>query len=133
LVFDFLNGANANQFIANGLFNLNTFFKLSDGDLFCTELNCGTTLEDISYADNVPGLTITGFDPMTGGILDQALPHALFEAAPQAAPEPGAWALFTTGMLALGGLRAYRRRKNETRGFRAFRRGAEPATPASRA
>jgi hypothetical protein len=31
LVFDFLNSANANQFIADGLLNFNTFFQLSEG------------------------------------------------------------------------------------------------------
>jgi len=108
LAFDFLNGANANQFIADGLFNLNAFFRLSSGGSFCAELNCGTALEGISYADNVPGLTITGFDPATGGISVQALPEAMadvvFETAPQAVPEPSVWTLLTTGMLALGGL-----------------------------
>jgi hypothetical protein len=125
LVFDFLNDANVSRFIADGLFNLNTFFRLSDGDLFCAEFNCGAALEDVSYADNVPEWTITGVDAATGGISVQDPPAAV--------PEPGVWALLTTGMLALGGLRAYRRRNNETRGFRAFRRGVEPATPASRA
>jgi hypothetical protein len=113
LVFDFLNGANASRFIADGLFNLNTFFRLSDGGLFCAEFNCGAALEDVSYADNVPEWTITGVDAATGGISVQDPPVAV--------PEPRVWALLTTGMLALGGLRAYRRRNNETRGFRAFR------------
>ncbi len=115
LVFDFLNGADPNQFIADDLLNLNTFFRLSDGGLFCSELNCAAALEDINYADNVRGLTITGFDPTTGGISVQSpsFVHALFGAAPQATPEPGEWALLTTGMLAIGGLKIYRRRKSE--------------------
>ena len=51
-VYDFANGANANAFVADGLLNLNTFFGLSDGGQFCTELHCATVLQDISFADN---------------------------------------------------------------------------------
>ena len=104
LVFDFLDGANANRFIRDGLLNLNTFFAMSDGGTFCAEVDCGTALEDINFADNVPGLTIHGFNPATGNI-----------DPPPAVPEPGAWMLLTTGMLALGGLRLYRRRDDEQR------------------
>ena len=122
-------GANAQEFIADGLMNLDTFLGLTGGGAFCAELNCGSILQDISFADNVPGLTIAGFDPSTGAI-DPTIDAVSLRAA---TPEPSTWVLLATGMLALGGTRAYRRRKNETRGFRAFRRGVEPATPASRA
>ena len=99
-VFDFLDGANANLFVADGLLNLNTFFGLAGGGaLLCTELNCETVLEDISFADNA-GLNITGFDPTSGAISTSAV------------PEPGTWALFMTGFLGLGGLRLRRRRKH---------------------
>jgi hypothetical protein len=54
LVFDFLNSANANQFIADGLFNFNTFFQLSEGGSFCAELNCGTALQDIAKRTTFP-------------------------------------------------------------------------------
>ncbi len=96
-VFDFLDGANANLFVADGLLNLNTFLGLTDGGQFCTELNCGTVLQDISFADNAPGFTITGFDPITGAMSTQAV------------PEPGTWALLMTGFLSLGGLGLRRR------------------------
>ncbi len=98
-VFDFANGANASEFIADGLLNLSTFFRLTDGGAFCAKLNCGEVLRDDRYADNVPGLAITGFDPATGRI------------SAQAAPEPGAWALVITGFLGLGGLRLRGRKK----------------------
>jgi hypothetical protein len=127
-VFDFMAGANAQEFIADGLMNLNTFLGLTGGGAFCAELNCGSMLQDISFADNVPGLTITGFNPTTG-----AIDPTISAMSERAVPEPSTWVLLATGMLDLGGLPAYRRSKNETRGFRAFRRGVEPATPASRA
>ncbi len=106
-VFDFMAGANAQEFIADGLMNLNTFLGLTGGGAFCAELNCGSMLQDISFADNVPGLTITGFDPSTGAI-DPTI-DAL--SSPAATPEPSTWVLLATGMFGLGGLRAYRRRK----------------------
>ena len=44
IVFDFLDGANAQQFVADGLLDLNTFFGLTGDSPFCSELNCGTRL-----------------------------------------------------------------------------------------
>jgi hypothetical protein len=107
-VFDFFNGANANQFVADGLMNLDTFFGLTDGGQFCTELNCGTVLQNISFADNVPGLTIAGLDFTTGAIDPTMGAKSL-----QAVPEPGTWAMLITGMLGLGGLKLRRRKCGE--------------------
>jgi hypothetical protein len=109
LVFDFHGGANANAFVEDGLLNLDTFFGLAGGGGFCADVNCGEVLQGMSFADSIPGLIITGFNPATGAL------------SLQAAPEPSVWALLTTGMLALGGLRIYRRRTS------GGTRGADPA------
>ena len=89
-VFDFLNYATASQFIGDGLFNLNAFLGLADGGQFCTELNCETVLQDVSFSGHY--LTFSSFDPVTGAISAQAV------------PEPGTWALLITGFLGLGAL-----------------------------
>jgi hypothetical protein len=102
-VFDFMAGADAQAFIADGLLNLNTFLGLIGAGAFCTELNCGRALQDISFADNVPGLTIMGFDPITG-----AIDSTIDGMSERAAPEPSTWLLLATGMLGLGGLRRLR-------------------------
>jgi hypothetical protein len=104
LVFDFLNGANAQQFIADGLLNLDTFFGTIGGGQFCTEVNCGTAFQDISFSDNVPGLTIMGFDPATGAI----------DPTTGAVPEPGTWALMMTGIFGLAGLELRRRMRGRS-------------------
>ena len=104
VVFDFMNGANALEFIADDLLNINTFFMLTNRGAFCSELDCGGVVQDISFSDNVPGLTITGFDPTTG-----AIDPTIGAMSAQAAPEPSTWALMATGMLALGGLKLWRR------------------------
>ena len=126
-VFDFMAGANAQEFIADGLMNLNTFLGLTGGGAFCAELNCGSTLQDISFADNIPGLTITESIPPRGPSIPR-LTHCRREGTPN--PQLGCCSYRDARPRRL---RAHRRRKNETRGFRAFRRGVEPATPASRA
>jgi hypothetical protein len=100
IVFDFLDGADAHQFIADNLLNLNTFFALTGGGQFCGELNCANVFQDISFAVNIPDLTINEFDPTTGSIDPTTGARSA-----QAAPEPGTWALIATGMLGLGGLK----------------------------
>jgi hypothetical protein len=104
VVFDFLEGANAQQFIADGLLSLDTFFGTTGGGQFCTEVNCGTAFQDISFSDNVPGLTIMGFDPATGAI----------DPTTGATPEPGTWALMMTGIFGLTGLGLRRRMRGRS-------------------
>jgi hypothetical protein len=94
-VFDFLNYATASQFIADDLFTLNAFLGLAGGGQFCTELNCATVLQDVSFSGD--NWIFSGFDPATGAISAQAV------------PESGIWALMLTGFLGLSWLGLRRR------------------------
>jgi hypothetical protein len=95
-VFDFLNYATASQFIADDLFTLNAFLGLASGGQFCTELNCATVLQAVSFSGD--NWMFSGFDPATGAISAQAV------------PESGTWALMLTGFLGLS-WRGLRRRE----------------------
>jgi hypothetical protein len=119
IVFDFLQGANAQQFIADDLLNLNTFFGLTGGGQFCSEMNCASVLDDITFASDVPGLTIMGFDPATGAI----------DPTTVAVPEPGTWALVITGMLGLAGLKLRRRQRGEAGNASALREAKRSGRP----
>ena len=94
-VFDFLNYATASQFIADHLFTLNAFVGLAGGGQICTELNCATILQDVSFSGD--NWMFSGFDPATGAISAQAV------------PEFGTWVLMLTGVLGLSWLGLRRR------------------------
>ena len=64
--------------------------RLADGGQFCTELDCATVLQDVSFSGHY--LTFSSFDPVTGAISAQAV------------PELGTWALLIAGFLGLGAL-----------------------------
>ena len=59
ITFDFLNGADPDTFFHDGLFNLETFFKVSNGDPFG---------QDFSYSKRIPTYSMLPARPSQGSI-----------------------------------------------------------------
>jgi len=68
VTFDFLNGADPTTFFGDGLFNLNNFFTVNNGDSFGTDFNLGDIFHDDTFLLNEPGWSISGFDAHTGAL-----------------------------------------------------------------
>lgn len=107
--FDFLGGADPNLFLADGLFDLNTFFKVADhpgfadnlaflnafpnapgGQDFTDVFDAASIFTDDSFETNSPGWLITGFDPTSGQLNVQSGPDL---------PEPGTFPLFAAALV----------------------------------
>jgi hypothetical protein len=92
IVFDFLDGANALAFFNSGTLNLDAFFQESDGSLFSNDFNLRSLFVGDTFATNLLGFDITGFNA-NGAV-------GLSESA--AVPEPSTWALMALGFAGLG-------------------------------
>jgi hypothetical protein len=69
LDFNFLPGTDFDAFYSSGLFNLNTFFKLSNGAPFGSAYNLDDIVHNNTFSFNQAGLDISDIDPRTGAIL----------------------------------------------------------------
>jgi hypothetical protein len=91
IVFDFLDGANPLAFFKSGDFNLDAFFKESDGSLFSNDFNLLSLFAGDTFATNMPGFGITGFGA-DGGV----------DVVQTSIPEPSTWAMLIVGFAGLG-------------------------------
>jgi hypothetical protein len=107
--FDFLDDANPNTFAADGLFNLDTFFRFANADgtdevPLSSEIPgmLDTVFVDDTYLATADSFNITsfGFDPNTG----------VTELVATPTPEPASAGLLTTALVSFVGLGYVRRR-----------------------
>jgi T5SS/PEP-CTERM-associated repeat protein len=107
ITFDFLNGADPDTFFHDGLFNLETFFKVSNADPFGQNFSFGSVFQTDSFILNVPGETISGFDPATGALTLGAGPGP--GPGNTSVPEPSTLALLALGFAGVFGRLRHRR------------------------
>jgi hypothetical protein len=91
IVFDFLGGANPLAFFKSGAFDLDSFFRESDGSLFSNDFNLESLFAGDTFATNMRGFDITGFG--ANGAVDVARTSV---------PEPSTWAMLIAGFAGLG-------------------------------
>jgi hypothetical protein len=68
VVFDFLDGASEQEFLADGLFNLDNFFGLSGGGEFGSVYDLANVFQDDQFSTGDGGESFTGFDPLSGDL-----------------------------------------------------------------
>ncbi|HWC62392.1 MAG TPA: PEP-CTERM sorting domain-containing protein, partial [Rhizomicrobium sp.] len=101
--FDFLDGTDPLAFFNSGAFNIDSFFKSSDGTLFSTAFDLGGIFDDDIFEIVAPGVTIDRFDfTPEGGA------QSLVETS--GVPEPDAWAFFLIGFAGAGSMLRRRRK-----------------------
>jgi hypothetical protein len=66
--FDFTNTADAISFLKDGLFNLDNFFGVSNGDSFASDFDLASIFQHDDFLLNQPGLPITSIDFASGSI-----------------------------------------------------------------
>lgn len=67
--FDFLNGADPTACFNRGLFGIDTFFRIADGDAFSRDFDIADVFDHDSLTLNDAAVEITGSDPGSGGEL----------------------------------------------------------------
>jgi PEP-CTERM motif len=87
-----LNGANPLAFLERGGFNVDEFFRMSDGSLFSNDFNLVSLFAGDTFATNIRGFDIGGISANGAVGLTQS----------SAVPEPSTWAMLLIGFAGLG-------------------------------
>ena len=105
ILFDFGSGADPNAFLSDGLFNLNSFFQMSNGSALSSDYALNSLFQGDTFSLNATDLAITGFNPSDGAL------NLTEVGGNGSVPEPGSFALMLSALGGLALVLAWQRRR----------------------